>query len=108
MISEAHARIRTITYKTTDVFIICFDLTNEETFKSCRTWYAEVNQLAPKSPILLVGTKVDSKAERIDRKVPEQLVQDLLMLVNYVEIDTNDPNSVKKLLELAISHLALA
>lgn len=29
------------------------------------------------------------------------------MLVNYVEIDTNDPNNVKKLLELAISHLAL-
>lgn len=108
MIPEAHARIRAITYKTTDIFIICFDLTKEETFKNTRSWYAEVNQLSPKAPILLVGTKVDAKGDRIDRKVPEQLVQDLLMLVNYVEIDCNDPNSVKKLLELAISHLALA
>ncbi len=53
-----------------------------------RVWGATdaAAQLSPKSPVLLVGTKVDSKGERLDRKVPEQLVQDLLMVVNYLEI----------------------
>ena len=55
---ELFSRIRAITYKTTDIFVICFDLTNEDTFKNCRSWYAEVNQLSSKSPVLLVGTKV--------------------------------------------------
>jgi small GTP-binding protein len=55
---ELFSRIRAITYKTTDIFVICFDLTNEDTFKNCRSWYAEVNQLSAKSPVLLVGTKV--------------------------------------------------
>ena len=41
-------------------------------------------------------------------KIPEQLVQDLAMMVNYLEVDCRDGNNVKKLLELAISHLSLA
>lgn len=76
---ELFSRIRAITYKvrgtgfffffllivvfaqTTDVFVICFDLTNEETFKNVRSWYAEVNQLSSRSPVLLCGTKADRK-----------------------------------------------
>merc|ERR1711964_617196 len=104
---ELFSRIRAITYKTTDIFVICFDLTNEDTFKNCRSWYAEVNQLSARSPVLLVGTKVDKKLPRIDRKVPEALLQDLLMLYNYIEVDATDPNNVKKLIELAVSHLSL-
>lgn len=104
---ELFSRIRAITYKTTDIFVICFDLTNEDTFKNCRSWYAEVNQLSSKSPVLLVGTKVDKKLPRIDRKVPESLLQDLLMLYNYIEVDATDANNVKKLIELAVSHLSL-
>jgi hypothetical protein len=50
---ELFSRIRAITYKTTDIFVICFDLTNEDTFKNCRSWYAEVNQLSSKSPVLV-------------------------------------------------------
>ena len=53
---EAFARIRNITYKTTDVFLICFDLTDEATLTSARSWYAEVNQLSPKvAPSLPCG-----------------------------------------------------
>jgi small GTP-binding protein len=104
---ELFSRIRAITYKTTDIFVICFDLMNEDTFKNCRSWYAEVNQLSPKSPVLLVGTKVDQKLPRIDRKVPESLLQDLLMLYNYIEVDATDAHNVKKLIELAVSHLSL-
>ena len=104
---ELFSRIRAITYKTTDIFVICFDLTNEDTFKNCRSWYAEVNQLSSRSPVLLVGTKVDMKLPRIDRKVPEALLQDLLMLYNYIEVDATDANNVKKLIELAVSHLSL-
>ena len=53
---ELFSRIRAITYKTTDIFVICFDLTNEDTFKNCRSWYAEVNQLSSKSPVLVRGS----------------------------------------------------
>lgn len=107
---ELFSRVRAITYKTTDVFIICFDLTDEDTFKSARSWYAEVNQLSPKSPVLLVGTKVDltgGDEKRVDPKMPQMLMQDLLMMYNYVEVDATDPAQVKRLMDLALSYLTL-
>lgn len=95
--------------QTTDVFIVCFDVTNESTFQNVRSWYAEVNQLSPKSPVILVGTKLDraQSEKRMDPKTPQLLMQDLLMLYNYVEIDATDPVQVKRLVDLGLSYLTL-
>ena len=57
--------------------------------------------------LTLVFFQVDKKDPRIDRKIPESLLQDLLMLYNYIEVDATDANNVKKLIELAVSHLSL-
>jgi len=44
---ELYARIRAITYKTTDLFLLCFSLTDQNSFFNVQSWYAEVNQLSP-------------------------------------------------------------
>ena len=105
---EDYSRIRAISYATTDVFIICFDLLREATLQSARSWYAEINAVSDKSPVLLVGTKVGVAGARVDRNVPEALMPELPNLVNYLEVDATDVNNVKKLIELCVSHLSLA
>ena len=104
---ELFARVRAITYKTTDVFIICFSVNRPETFYNVRSWYAEVNQLSPQSPVLLVGTKTDQKGgkDRVQKQTASQLIQDIFMLYNYVEINAEDGDQVQRLLELCVSFL---
>lgn len=105
---ELFSRIRAITYKTTDLFLVCFDLTNEDTFKNARSWYAEVNQLSSKIPVILVGTKADKVGDvKVNRRLADSMREDAMMIYNYVEVDASDPQHVKKLLDLAVSYLAL-
>eukprot|EP01092_Planopodium_desertum_P015077 TRINITY_DN7797_c0_g3_i1.p1 TRINITY_DN7797_c0_g3~~TRINITY_DN7797_c0_g3_i1.p1 ORF type:complete len:240 (-),score=6.24 TRINITY_DN7797_c0_g3_i1:68-742(-) len=107
---ELYSRIRALTYKKTDIFFICFSITKPETFNNVLSWYAEVNQLSPYSPIILVGTKKDLRSEGTgtDAK-PVSLEegfaksQDLIMAYEYVEIEANSLRDVHKLMELALS-----
>ena len=47
-------------YPNTDVFLICFSLVDQDSFKNARVkWYPEVRQHRPNVPILFVGTKLD-------------------------------------------------
>lgn len=53
-------RLRPLSYPQTDVFLICFSLTNPDSYKNVqRKWYPEVRHHCPKVPIVLVGTKSD-------------------------------------------------
>jgi Ras-related protein Rab-1A len=62
-------RFKTITrtfYKGAHVVIICFDLTNRETFENVDYWLEEINKEHLLNPIIvLVGTKTDLSLKRI-------------------------------------------
>ena len=50
--------MRPLSYKSTDVFVICFSVVARDTLADVRRkWHAEVRQFA--TPIVLVATKVD-------------------------------------------------
>jgi len=58
--SSEYDQLRPLSYPGTDVFIICFALTGPETFDNVkRKWVPEVTHFNPKTPIVLVGTKMD-------------------------------------------------
>lgn len=47
-------------YPGTDVFCVCFSIADLESFRNAESrWFKEVKQLAPRTPIVLIGTKLD-------------------------------------------------
>eukprot|EP01087_Luapelamoeba_hula_P008523 TRINITY_DN212_c0_g1_i1.p1 TRINITY_DN212_c0_g1~~TRINITY_DN212_c0_g1_i1.p1 ORF type:complete len:205 (+),score=19.20 TRINITY_DN212_c0_g1_i1:46-660(+) len=58
--SGEYDQLRPLSYPGTDVFIICFSLTAPESFENVKKkWVIEVTHFNPKTPIILVGTKLD-------------------------------------------------
>jgi len=58
--SEDYNQLRPLSYPGTDVFIICFSLVDMETFNNVKTkWHPEITTHNPKTPLVLVGTKLD-------------------------------------------------
>jgi Ras-related C3 botulinum toxin substrate 1 len=57
---EEYDRLRPISYSRTDVFLICFSLVSLASFENVRTkWHLEIRRHASRTPIILVGTKLD-------------------------------------------------
>jgi len=58
--SEEYNTLRPLSYPGTDVFIICFSLCSPSSFENVKSkWYPEINHYNPKTPFILVGTKLD-------------------------------------------------
>lgn len=57
---EGYARIRTLSYPKTDIFLLCFSVVNHPSFVNVKDrWYVEIQHHCPNVPIILVGTKTD-------------------------------------------------
>lgn len=71
---EAYDRLRTISYPQTNVFIICFSISNPTSYENIKLkWYPEVSQHCPHVPFILVGTKKDQREDRETlKKLKEQ------------------------------------
>eukprot|EP00276_Gloeochaete_wittrockiana_P005093 CAMPEP_0184654898 /NCGR_PEP_ID=MMETSP0308-20130426/12553_1 /TAXON_ID=38269 /ORGANISM="Gloeochaete witrockiana, Strain SAG 46.84" /LENGTH=191 /DNA_ID=CAMNT_0027091095 /DNA_START=136 /DNA_END=711 /DNA_ORIENTATION=+ len=60
--SDEYNTLRPLSYPGTDVFIICFSLSSPASYESVKTkWHPEVTHFNPKTPIILVGTKLDMR-----------------------------------------------
>eukprot|EP01107_Rhizomastix_libera_P000791 TRINITY_DN1149_c0_g1_i2.p1 TRINITY_DN1149_c0_g1~~TRINITY_DN1149_c0_g1_i2.p1 ORF type:complete len:194 (-),score=41.64 TRINITY_DN1149_c0_g1_i2:196-777(-) len=70
---EEYDRLRPLSYANADVFLLCFSLTNSVSYENITSkWYPEVSHFCPGVPLVLVGTKLDT---RTDRAVVEKLTQ---------------------------------
>ncbi|XP_050704679.1 uncharacterized protein LOC126990168 [Eriocheir sinensis] len=57
---EEYERLRPLSYHGTHVFILCFALDNRASFENVSSkWLPELHKHCPKTPIVLVGTKMD-------------------------------------------------
>ncbi|KAL3876278.1 hypothetical protein ACJMK2_034144 [Sinanodonta woodiana] len=80
---EDYDRLRPLYYPQTDVFVICFSVISPVSFENVRQrWFPEVNHHCPKTPIILVGTKVDL---REDRETMERLQEKNLKPISYAQ-----------------------
>ena len=53
-------------FRQSDAFIICFDLTRPDSFKSVTRWVLQIRDTAgADAPVLLIGNKVDLEEERV-------------------------------------------
>ena len=57
---EDYARMRPLSYDSTDVFVLCFSLVSKTSLDNATSnWKTEVHQYRPNAPIILCGTKLD-------------------------------------------------
>lgn len=57
---EDYDRLRPLSYPQTDVFLVCFSVTNPASFENVREkWFPEVHHHCPGVPCLVVGTQTD-------------------------------------------------
>lgn len=60
-----YTRLRPLSYPQTDVFLVCFDINNRESFVQLQdTWLPEVKRYQHGTPIIIVGNKMDIRQER--------------------------------------------
>ena len=58
--SDEYNTLRPLSYPGTDVFIITFSLIDKASYNNVKDkWWPEVQQFNPKTPIVIVGTKLD-------------------------------------------------
>jgi small GTP-binding protein len=70
---EGYARIRTLSYPKTDIFLLCFSVDNHPSLVNVKDrWHKEIQQHCPTAPIILVGTKIDL---RDDQKTIDDLAK---------------------------------
>ena len=63
--NDDYIRLRPLSYPQTDVFLVCFDIGNRESFlKLQNTWLPEVKRYQSTTPIIIVGNKMDARSER--------------------------------------------
>uniref|UniRef100_A0A914WKC8 Uncharacterized protein n=1 Tax=Plectus sambesii TaxID=2011161 RepID=A0A914WKC8_9BILA len=78
---EDYARLTQVSYPQTEVLLICFSVVNPASFENVRAkWLPEVSHHCPRTPIILVGTKLDL---RDDRNIIETLREQRLAPITY-------------------------
>uniref|UniRef100_A0A8C3UG33 Rho-related GTP-binding protein RhoD n=1 Tax=Catharus ustulatus TaxID=91951 RepID=A0A8C3UG33_CATUS len=62
---EDYDRLRPLSYSDANVVLICFDVTDSNSFDNILTkWYPEVNHFCKGVPVLLVGCKTDLRQDQ--------------------------------------------
>ncbi|XP_024083453.1 cdc42 homolog isoform X3 [Cimex lectularius] len=57
---EEYARLRSLGYQHTNVFLICFSVVNPASFQDVKSkWIQEVRHFCPRARYILVGTQID-------------------------------------------------
>ncbi|VDN08586.1 unnamed protein product [Thelazia callipaeda] len=63
LITSAFDSLRPFTYPDTDVFLLCFNVMLPSTLRSITDhWIPEINKTVPNTPLILVGTQSDLRA----------------------------------------------
>ena len=107
--------LRSLCYPQTDVFLICYSLTNPASYENVSAqWYPEVSHHCPNTPIILVGTKLDLRddketIEKLKEKkmCPISTAQGLQMskeisAVKYLECSALTQKGLKQVFDEAI------
>eukprot|EP00004_Rigifila_ramosa_P005926 TRINITY_DN1658_c0_g1_i1.p2 TRINITY_DN1658_c0_g1~~TRINITY_DN1658_c0_g1_i1.p2 ORF type:complete len:217 (-),score=64.71 TRINITY_DN1658_c0_g1_i1:62-658(-) len=65
---EDYARLRPLSYPMSDVMLLCVSLTSPASVENARQlWAPELRHHAPRTPVVLVGTKADARDELVRR-----------------------------------------
>ena len=106
---EDYDRLRPLSYTDTHVVLIAFSVNRQDTLKNVSLkWITEVSHFCPDSPILLVGTKSDtredpdSNSDDFVSKEEAEKVATELGAIGYVECSALKNIGIERVFDLAI------
>ena len=101
-------RFRTITtsyYKGAHAILICFDITDRESFEHIRNWMADIDKFAKEGVLrILVGNKCDLEHERQVRKEEGNEIANKYG-IKYIETSAKDTINIEDLFVSTAKHL---
>ena len=97
-------------YRGSDGAIICFDITNRESFEAIPKWINEIRVYSPEVQIILCGTKsdlIDRNNMPIKRKITidEAIYTASSYNCSYIETSSRDGNNINNLFDIIINHV---
>jgi len=103
---EGYKEIRPLAYTNTDVFVICYDVTNKTSLENVkRVWAPELKNYCKDAPFILVGTKMDLRKDKstkcVDRKSAEAVATDVANGI-YMECSALTQDGLKEIFEKAV------
>lgn len=100
--NDEYVELTRLYYPDTDVFTICFDVSNSNSFSNLREFWVEkeIRPLNSDAPIVLVATKTDLRehCETVSRERGEQLARDI-RAAGYFEVSSLEMRGVDELFE---------
>lgn len=67
---EDFNKLRVLSYLNSDVFVICFSVTNPDSLKNVQEyWVPEIRHYIPYVPFVLVGTQIDLRKDGMEKQV---------------------------------------
>ncbi|KAF5285738.1 hypothetical protein FQR65_LT02266 [Abscondita terminalis] len=112
---DDYERLRPLSYRQTDVFLVCFSVVNPYSFDNVKEkWVPEITQYCENTPFLLVGTQIDLREDVITieklaekKRTPISIEQGIelakkLKAVKYVECSALTQKGVKNVFNEAI------
>ncbi|RID77328.1 hypothetical protein BRARA_A00251 [Brassica rapa] len=97
---EDYNRLRPLSYRGADVFILAFSLISKASYENVsKKWIPELQHYAPGVPIVLVGTKLDL---RDDKQFFGEELKKLIEAPAYIECSSKSQENVKGVFDAAI------
>ena len=112
---EEYDRLRPLSYANANVFLLCFSVTNSVSHENIfAKWYPEVSHFCPDVPLILVGTKLDTRNDQgvLDRlraqdQLPVTTEQGMqlcakIRAIKYIECSARTGENLKQVFEEAV------
>ncbi|XP_014256818.1 cdc42 homolog isoform X1 [Cimex lectularius] len=117
---EEYARLRSLGYQHTNVFLICFSVVNPASFQDVKSkWIQEVRHFCPRARYILVGTQIDLRENEktladmtkrrlrpISKNNGERMAKEI-GACEYLECSALTKEGVKKVFEEVVRHAVL-
>jgi len=111
---EDYDRLRPLSYPGADIVLLCFSTINRASHLSIKEkWYPEVNHYIPNIPYVLVGTKIDCRAEKVPDPnsgkfdpITKEMGQEMCSSIGaseYLEISSRTREGLETLFERAVT-----
>uniref|UniRef100_A0A6U3BJV0 Uncharacterized protein n=1 Tax=Paramoeba aestuarina TaxID=180227 RepID=A0A6U3BJV0_9EUKA len=99
---EGYQKIRTLSYKSADIFLVCFSFDNPGSLENVKArWAKELKQHRCQAPIILVGTKADLKDADFDSSAAEKIGEEIGGC-GYIECSAKTTQGVDEVFQTAL------